>query len=1151
MQPSRNWSRPAPCPPSGPTIPEPAAHTIGKAAQAQRDGGAAVPVDACPYARERGQQESGGGGDDAGQAVHVMAYRIGAPQDGSQEGEQHAHAYQADAPQHAVVPQASVRGRPRRPRRRRHRRRRPAAGTARRAADAASRRRRPAGRRASGSCPATLPSVAEEVVAGRRVRGLGLAGSAGGSPDRRRRPRWSSGSATSITAVGRDHGHPAETGPHARSHFFPLSAARIRARPAVAHDPSPLATLVGSRIVRCGRRRRQGGGGTEISLPQRGIGAAVSQIVVKRPPRACPPDVPTDELCLEAPPELPAWPAGGRADAAPADARHGLVGGVLLHAGHARLHAHHGCADARLDARHGDRADRAATAGAPRERWRRSRRDYLKYLAQTRAPDRAVRRLAARRPALSPSRSRPAVVGGRRGQPGVGAAGRRRRLRAGPDRAGRPAARHPAGRAGHRAGRRAGAADRGCDAAASSPPTARCDDMPVAVSHARLLPRDRLRRAGGRPRRRRGRWSPSSSRCTRREDLMVAVVAAPGAAARVGMDQVAAARPAARARSTARAPGGCSATTWPNWKPCCGDQLDGRPRFSRDAPPLLDQPHLVIVLDGGIVRPDSGVRGARRTPGRHRRSRWCRANSTSRAAGCRYWSTPAGSVWNRRRLASTTARRTRSPSSAPRRWPGSWPRCGSAGRRRRTAARQPRLHRSARASATPGSVDVARTWRPRSQAERLRVPIGVGEDGQPVMLDLKEAAQDGMGPHGLCVGATGSGKSELLRTLVLGLAVTHSSETLNFVLADFKGGATFAGMSALPARRGRHHQPGGRPHPRRPHGRLHPRRAPAPPGTAALGGQLRQHPRLREGPRRRRAAGAARLARHRDRRVQRTAHREARLHRDVHPDRPHRPFAGRAPAAGLAAPGGGPAARPGHLPLVPHRPAHLLRRRVARRARRPGRLSPAVGARLRLPQVRHGRDDPLQGRLRLRGVPRGRPRRSDEGRSPSSGAPRSSPAPPVPVPTRAGPGRRPEPGTRPRRGRRPRRHRAGRDRRPAGGPGPARPPGLAAAAGQGPRPGRAAAAAGGHARAAACTPRTTRGHGRARWSPSAWSTSPSSSAAKSCVPRLLRRRRPHAGRRRPAVRQVHAAAHPDRRRSRSPTPRPKCSSTGSTSAAAA
>ncbi|MGH3780483.1 MAG: type VII secretion protein EccCb, partial [Pseudonocardiaceae bacterium] len=50
------------------------------------------------------------------------------------------------------------------------------------------------------------------------------------------------------------------------------------------------------------------------------------------------------------------------------------------------------------------------------------------------------------------------------------------------------------------------------------------------------------------------------------------------------------------------------------------------------------------------------------------------------------------------------------------------------------------------------------------------------------------------GPHGLCVGATGSGKSEFLRTLVLGLIATHSSAALNIVLVDFKGGATFLGM---------------------------------------------------------------------------------------------------------------------------------------------------------------------------------------------------------------------------------------------------------------------------------------------------------------------------------------------------------------------
>ncbi|MEP6799799.1 MAG: type VII secretion protein EccCb [Lapillicoccus sp.] len=90
------------------------------------------------------------------------------------------------------------------------------------------------------------------------------------------------------------------------------------------------------------------------------------------------------------------------------------------------------------------------------------------------------------------------------------------------------------------------------------------------------------------------------------------------------------------------------------------------------------------------------------------------------------------------------------------------------------------------------------SWRPRSPRDHLRVPIGVDIDGATVALDLKESAQQGMGPHGLVIGATGSGKSELLRTLVLGLALTHSPEALNVVLVDFKGGATFAGLAGMP-----------------------------------------------------------------------------------------------------------------------------------------------------------------------------------------------------------------------------------------------------------------------------------------------------------------------------------------------------------------
>ncbi len=96
------------------------------------------------------------------------------------------------------------------------------------------------------------------------------------------------------------------------------------------------------------------------------------------------------------------------------------------------------------------------------------------------------------------------------------------------------------------------------------------------------------------------------------------------------------------------------------------------------------------------------------------------------------------------------------------------------------------------------TYDVERLWTPRTLPEFLTVPFGVGPTGAAVRLDVKESALGGMGPHGLCVGATGSGKSEVLRTLVLTLAMTHPPERLALVLVDYKGGATFAGLDDLP-----------------------------------------------------------------------------------------------------------------------------------------------------------------------------------------------------------------------------------------------------------------------------------------------------------------------------------------------------------------
>lgn len=94
--------------------------------------------------------------------------------------------------------------------------------------------------------------------------------------------------------------------------------------------------------------------------------------------------------------------------------------------------------------------------------------------------------------------------------------------------------------------------------------------------------------------------------------------------------------------------------------------------------------------------------------------------------------------------------------------------------------------------------DPVALWRRQPHRDRLRVPIGTTVDGVALELDIKEPAEHGVGPHGLCIGATGSGKSELLRTIALGMMAHNSPETLNLLLVDFKGGATFLDYARAP-----------------------------------------------------------------------------------------------------------------------------------------------------------------------------------------------------------------------------------------------------------------------------------------------------------------------------------------------------------------
>ncbi|MGV0790649.1 type VII secretion protein EccCa [Mycolicibacterium sp. XJ1819] len=87
------------------------------------------------------------------------------------------------------------------------------------------------------------------------------------------------------------------------------------------------------------------------------------------------------------------------------------------------------------------------------------------------------------------------------------------------------------------------------------------------------------------------------------------------------------------------------------------------------------------------------------------------------------------------------------------------------------------------------ALDVASLWAPRARADELRVPIGVTATGEPLMFDLKDEAEGGMGPHGLMIGMTGSGKSQTLMAILLSLLTTHSAERLIVIYADFKGEA--------------------------------------------------------------------------------------------------------------------------------------------------------------------------------------------------------------------------------------------------------------------------------------------------------------------------------------------------------------------------
>jgi S-DNA-T family DNA segregation ATPase FtsK/SpoIIIE len=95
----------------------------------------------------------------------------------------------------------------------------------------------------------------------------------------------------------------------------------------------------------------------------------------------------------------------------------------------------------------------------------------------------------------------------------------------------------------------------------------------------------------------------------------------------------------------------------------------------------------------------------------------------------------------------------------------------------------------------PSEAAVARRW--QAGGRSTEAVIGVGLDG-PFVLDLSGDSLHGDGPHGLVAGTTGSGKSELLQSLIAALAVANRPDAMTFVLIDYKGGSAFKDCAKLP-----------------------------------------------------------------------------------------------------------------------------------------------------------------------------------------------------------------------------------------------------------------------------------------------------------------------------------------------------------------
>ena len=85
----------------------------------------------------------------------------------------------------------------------------------------------------------------------------------------------------------------------------------------------------------------------------------------------------------------------------------------------------------------------------------------------------------------------------------------------------------------------------------------------------------------------------------------------------------------------------------------------------------------------------------------------------------------------------------------------------------------------------PDQLPVLDLWNKSACHDSLAVPLGLRGKDDIVNLNLHEKVH---GPHGLVAGTTGSGKSEIVQSYILSLAVNFHPHDVGFLLIDYKGG---------------------------------------------------------------------------------------------------------------------------------------------------------------------------------------------------------------------------------------------------------------------------------------------------------------------------------------------------------------------------